>query len=242
MGRCQSSEAVQTHWVANDDIEVCPTWHRKTIGTFEYCSTSKRKCVNAGCNGGNPFEVWVGKRRPTGKDKNRLRKGHVVGKLDKKRIWNAHKIDINPQARICRNCSIVLEKDIEKMRFECDTAHYPSLDTIDAMHMTYDIKNNVSDDEDDKKEHGGPARQPLLDVQTLSTKAVKTLTGISKENLLGILDVVNPLLEQNRFPKLKLWQLFIAFYVWRSACGYRSAAVLFGYKDHSGICKVCGTY
>lgn len=242
MGRCQSAEVIDREWSNNEDLVVGPGWCKKTSRTLEYCKGPVGRCINADCNGGNPFKLYTGTKKKRGSRVTNSRKGSCVPQQDIKRIWNEHKVAVNPRAMICKACSFTLKTDIQSMRFECGTIHHPSLSTLDAMTMKYDIEECASDDDDDEDNSDSDKtrhNRTLLDIDSMTDEKVKTLTGISRGNMQRILDQVNPALKSGNEAVLKLWQLFIAFFVWRSAIGYRSAAVLFGYADHTGIGKVC---
>ncbi len=72
-----------------------------------------------------------------------------------------------------------------------------------------------------------------------SCDAMMTRVGRSFISVMSVLKQTNEAITNSgdNIARLKLQQLFIAFSVWRQNMRYNFAASIFGYADHSGVCK-----
>ena len=189
-----------------------------------------RCCAACGHN------LYFGTARGT-KKRTSKRKAVSVGNRKRAELWKIKGVVLKQTHNLCRRCH---DADPYQLRIRRDHIRWTHIQIPEF------IKNEVQQQRKSAVKNWERLQQPQqrrrhshdgpITIEALNEKQIKYLSGLTSDNLDDIINHVNH--RKRSSWKFKKSDLFIACSIWKHNLPYRLAAVLYGYRGHSGIKRV----
>ena len=210
---------------------------RNTKGcSYNVGNTNLTVCAACGDN------LYFTKTKSGNKNKHKKDvRGHKISDQKRYEIFGCHDIVLRPTAGLCGKCN---DKPIEELIFESDnynaqTIQIPEFINNILRKQQTELQQHKQQKQNQPNKGRGRKRNNPLPVTSLSDEKIKNSCGLTKENLLFIVQHVNqPNHQIYQRVNLDVEDLFIACSIWRQSLSYSFAASIFGFADSSGISKL----